>query len=236
MQTENRAAPHFLLGALTMLSVGAILFSLSNSPPNAQSQLQTAAANTAGAASFVLTDVESVTPTAASGGAAQRVQAVLVYQSPDRVQETVSGSGRSQVALVIGGARYERLASGKWFSLGNSGAGASSAGARAVGDILFPFEEAAAATDVTKGPGGTFAFTPPQEKLLLLRLVGSTLASSSQKATWQATVSGEYLSDIRVSLFGAAEPVTVELALTGVNRGPVLEPPPPSEVTTSPTG
>lgn len=237
MQTQNRAAPHFLLGLLTVLSVGAILFSLEKAPPNAQTQLREAAANTVSAASFVLTDVETVSASGAPAGRApQQVQAVLVYQSPDRVRETVTGGGQNQTALVLGAARYRRLASGKWLSLGSAGSGASSAGALAAADILFPFQAMAGATEVTKGPAGTFGFTPSQERLLLLRLVGSQLAGTSQAATWQATVSGENVSAIRLTLFGAGQEVTVELAVSGVDRAPVLEAPPADEVTTNPAG
>ena len=237
MQTQNRAAPHFLLGLLTVLSVGAILFSLEKAPPNAQTQLREAAANTVTASSFVLTDVESVSASGAPAGSApQRVQAVLVYQSPDRVRETVTGGGHNQTALVLGAARYEQLASGKWVSLGNAGSGPSSAGALAAGDILFPFQAMRDATEVTKGAGGTFGFTPAQERLLLFRLVGTQLAGTAQATTWQATVTGENVTAIRLSLFGSGQETTVDLALTGINHAPLLAPPPADEVTTNPAG
>lgn len=236
MQTANRAAPHFLLGSLTLLSVGAIVLSLATSPPNAQEQLRTAAANTASASSFVLTDVETAGPANARGSAAasSRQQAVIVYQAPDRVEETVVAGARSASVLVVGNNRYERSANGKWYDLGPSASGVtggSSAGQVAAGDILFPLQSLSKSTAVSRADG-VYRYVPGQPELLLDRLIGTTVSASS--TSFATGIANEFVRFEQVVIRVNGEQVTVTLTLSRVQRAPTLAAPTRSQLTTVP--
>jgi len=238
MQTENRAGPHVMLGVLTLLSLGAIVYSLDTAPPNAQLQLRTAANNTKSVASFVLVDVESAGPTNSSS-ATNEERAVIVYNAPDRVEETVTAGGRSGTVLVVGDRRFERSGNGKWFDLGPPASGTTrgaSAGQIAVGEILYPLTSLAGATNVavhsTAKVSSLYTFVPGQEALLLLRLLGTSVPPGTR--SYLATVHGEYVGVEEVALSNAGERITIDLGVTQVDHAPVLHVPPPSQTTTTP--
>lgn len=238
MQTENRAAPHLMLGVLTLLSLGAIVYSLDSAPANAPLQLHTAATNTTNASSFVLVDTESAGP-ASSSAATNEERAVIVYNAPDRVEETVNAGGRSGTVLVVGNTRYERSGNGKWFNLGPPASGttsATSAGHLAANEILYPFKSLAGATNVTVHSTATisnvYKFVPGQEALLLLRLLGTSVPPGTR--TYLATTNGEFVSVEEIALSNAGERIVIDLAVKQVDHAPVIEAPPPSQVTATP--
>ncbi|HAM01091.1 MAG TPA: hypothetical protein DCQ30_02515 [Acidimicrobiaceae bacterium] len=238
MQIENRAAPHMMLGVLTLLSLGAIVYSLDTAPPNAQLQLRTAANNTKNAASFVLVDVESAGSTSSSSATNQE-RAVIVYNAPDRVEETVTAGGRSGTVLVVGNRRYERSGSGKWFDLGPPASGTTkgtSAGQIAVSEILYPLTSLAGATNVsvhsTAHVSSVYTFVPGQEALLLLRLLGTSVPPGTR--SYLATIHGEFVGVEEVDLSNAGERITIALGVTQVDHAPVLHVPLPSQITTTP--
>lgn len=222
MQTQNRAAPHFLLALLTVLSVGAILFSLTQAPPVARSQLRAAAANTAGLSSFRLAYTETLAPLSApASGPPRRSEAVVIYQAPDRVQDTVLG--QSITGLVIGPRHYRRVGSGAWQYLGQS---VSASGAQVAEELVLPLQIVAGATGVTGRGSGTYSFTPANEQLLLATLFGGQLSSLAPSgATYLATVRGEYLSTLHIAVVGATARATVDLAFSDLDRAPALEAP-----------
>ncbi len=233
MQTANRAAPHLMLGVLTLLSLGALVLSLSMAPPNARQKLRTAASNTAGASSFVLTDEETAGPLSqGTATSPTRERAVIVYQAPDRVQETVTASGRSATVLVVGDRRYERSANGKWFDLGPSASGTTggaSAGAIAAQDILFPLQALSKATGVTV-EHDVYRFVPGQAQLLLDRLIGANVPAAD--TVYAAGVGGEFLTFAQVVIRDSGEQVTVRLSLSKVEHAPALALPSASQITT----
>lgn len=236
MLSADRAAPHITLGILTLLAVAALVLSLSTAPPNAEQQLRTAAANTAGASSFVLTDVETAGPVPTKGAAASptREQAVIVYQAPDRVQETVTASGRTASVLVVGSHRYERSANGKWYDLGPSASGSTagpSAGSVAAQDILFPLKSLSKATNVIVSRE-VYAFVPDQPVLFLDRLIGTAVPAS--ETSYAATVEGEFLHEAEVVIRQSGEQVTVLLALSHIQDAPALAAPSASQLTRVP--
>jgi hypothetical protein len=233
VQIENRAAPHVLLGVLTLLSLGAIVLSLDTSPPNAQEQLRTAAANTAGATSFVLTDTESAgpPPSAHSSAGLSQERAVIVYQAPDRVEEIASAAGRVESALVVGTQRFEGAGAGKWYRLPPS-TGSPSAGQEAASEVLFPLQSLSSATAAVLHEGG-FRFVAGQPELLLTRLLGEVPPGST---SFVATVSGEFVRSEQVTVTSSAERITVDLELSEVGRAPALEVPPASQITSTPPG
>lgn len=234
MHSVNRAGPHIILGALTLLGVAAIVLSLDTAPPNARQQLRTAAANTAAATSFVLTDTEIAGPASAKGAStsANEEQAVIVFQAPDRVEETVTAAGRTASVLVVGNRRYERSTNGKWYDLGTARpVSGQSEGEAAVQQVLFPFQSLSSATDVSV-IHDVYRFQPGQPALLLTRLLGTSLPSGS--ATYAATVAGEFVRYEAVSVRASDEEITVLLALSHVESAPSISMPPSSQLTTVP--
>ncbi|HMK98581.1 MAG TPA: hypothetical protein VK428_00170 [Acidimicrobiales bacterium] len=233
MHTPNRAAPHVLLALLVLLGLGAFLLSLSFAPSDAGQQLRTAAANTAAASSFVLTDTETAGPLAPSGSrpVANEERAVIVYRSPDAVRETVTEGGRTASVLVVGNSRYERVGNGKWYDLGAPLAvsGSASVGSQAVQAILFPWQSLSSATHVTTSHG-VYGFVPGQRSLLLSRLLGTTGGSTS----FAATVGNEFVRSEQLLLRASGEQVTVTLDLSRVDRAPSLSAPAASQLTTVP--
>jgi hypothetical protein len=235
MQTANRASPHVMLGVLTLLSLGALVLSLDTAPPNAESQLRGAAANVTGASSFVLTDTVTSGPPTSSpvGTSTTRQQAVFVYQAPDRVQETVRAGVQTGSVLWVGSHAYERIGNSKWFPLPAASSRTSSTGQLAATQLLFPLQSIAGATGVTKH-GSIYAFTPGQEELLLSRLFGSQLPTGSM--SFEATIGGEFLNLAQISVVGVTERRTVDLAVSQVNHAPALNPPPRSQISSTPLG
>jgi hypothetical protein len=235
MQTANRASPHVMLGAFTLLSLGAIVLSLDTAPPNAQTQLRAAAANVTGASSFVLTDTVTSGPPASSptGSSTTRQQAQFIYQAPDRVEETVRAGVQTGSVLWVGHHAYERIGNSKWFPLPAASSRTSTTGQLAATQLLFPLQSVATATGVTKH-GSIYAFTPGQEQLLLSRLFGSQLPTGTM--SFEATFGGEFLELVQISIVGVTERRTVDLALSQLNHAPALRPPPASQVSSSPLG
>lgn len=232
MQTENRAAPHLQLGLLTLLALGAIVLSLDTAPPNAQEQLRTAAANTAGAASFALVDSETVgqTPSSTSHTGASKEEAVIVYQAPDRVEETVSAAGGVESVLAVGSRRFERVGAGKWYPIPSNPEASPSYGQVAAQEVLFPLQSLSTAKDVAER-GSTFRFVPGQPQLLLTRLLGTVPAGA---VSYTASVHGEFLGSEQITVSGPDQRISVRLDLGLVNRAPALEAPPASDITTTP--
>lgn len=233
MQIQNRAAPHVLLGVLSLLSLAAIALSLDTAPPNAQVQLRTAAADTTAATSFVLVDTETAGPpsSSTSTGQVREEKAVIVYRAPDRVEETVSAEGRVESALVVGSQRFELVAGGKWYRIPGAG-GSPSFGRVAADDVLFPLQSLSAARGVVVHDG-LYRFVPGQVALLLTRLLGSV---PSGVASYAATVTGEFVASEQVVVTSPLERLSVQLVLDQVNRAPALGLPPASEVTTTAPG
>jgi hypothetical protein len=223
MQTQNRAAPHFLLALLTLLSVGAILFSLTKAPPVAQTQLREAAANTAAASSFRLAYIESAAALSAPAAKpASRSEAVVVYQAPDRVEDTVAGR-QTVTGLVIGFRHYRRVGSGPWQYLGTT---ASASGTQVADDIVLPLELVGEATGVEKDGSGIYSFTPGNSRQLLITVFGAQLTSiAPTSVSYKATVAGEYLSVLQISLANSSQRVTADLVFGDVGRAPALEAP-----------
>jgi hypothetical protein len=235
MQTANRASPHVALGVLTLLSLGALVLSLDTAPPNAQSQLRGAASNLTGASSFVLTDTVTSGPPTSSplGTSTTRQQAVFVYQAPDRVEETVRAGTQTGSVLWVGTHSYERIGNSKWFPLPGASSRKSTTGQLAATQLLFPLQSIAGATAVSKH-GSIYAFTPGQEALLMSRLFGSQLPTGSM--SFEATIGGEFLNLAQISVVGVTERRTVDLAVSQVNHAPALNPPPRSQISSTPLG
>ena len=235
MQTANRATPHVVLAAMTLLSLGALVLSLDTAPPNAQSQLRGAAANVTGASSFVLTDTVTSGPPASSplGTSTTRQQAVFVYQAPDRVEETVHAGTQVGSVLWVGTRSYERIGNSKWFPLPAASSRTSTTGQLAATQLLFPLQTIATASGVTKH-GSIYAFTPGQEELLMSRLFGSQLPTGTM--SFEATIGDEFLGLAQISVVGVTERRTVDLALSLINHAPPLNLPPASQISSSPLG
>ena len=141
------------LGALTLLTAGAIALSLATAPPVAEQQLHIGAGATTGVGSFVM-DLTNTVTTKSTGAPAQSQSSHVhfVYQAPDRVDETLAtGNGQTVELVVIGNLRYEHTAQGRWVQLPAGAAGSVSTGQAAInGVVLVPATAATKATPVVR--------------------------------------------------------------------------------------
>ena len=223
-QTPSRAAPHFVLAVLTALSIGAILLSLATAPPNAEQQLRGAAGETVAASSFVISDAITVTQLGAKGPVQTTRVARVVYQAPDRVEESATVNGRSITVLAIGDNRYERSGSGPWMVLG-PGLGGVPAGRAAALSVLQPFESITSATDVTRR-GDRFSFVPGQRQALLSELLGPQAAQLPPGSTsFTALSSGQYLREFDMTASAQGGRFDIRLDLGSFGQAPALVPP-----------
>ncbi|HUY63010.1 MAG TPA: hypothetical protein VMV14_00670 [Acidimicrobiales bacterium] len=237
MQTQSRVAPHLLLGMLSVLALAAIVVSANTAPPNAREQLRIAAADTAAASSFVLTDTNLITPLpgASTSGAPKSNVITILYQAPDRIEERLTGSnGQVVTLLVIGSSRYERSGNGKWITSTAPSTAGPSAGQQAAQDVLFPLQSVEAATEVVRH-GVVFTFLPGQMELVLVRLLGAQPGQLSPgTVSFLAGTTGEFLSFDQVSAVRTGERLTVRLDIAEVGQAPTLAAPAPSQLSTTP--
>lgn len=227
MQTPTRPGPHLTLALLTVLSIGAILYSLATAPANAERQLRTAAGNTQGAASFVSTFTYAVETTSGS----QRSETVrYVYQAPDKVEESgTNSSGQKVTLLVIGSSRYVQQGSGRWVEL-RAPAGASY-GAQAASGLQIPIAQAASATNVTR-KGDVFRFVPGDETKFLVTILGLQPAQLTPgSAEFAAQVHNEFVTVLEVTAATSSERVGAKLSYSQIDHAPALQAPPASQVT-----
>lgn len=226
MRTPSGTLPNLLVGALTLLTGGAIALSLLTAPQVAQQQLKVAAMNTAGAASFVFVDhvtIREPRPTSALGGrsSATTTQSV-VYQAPDRVLVS-SSSAPGTMLLVIGNQRYERTGNGPWSPLPAVGAGGASTGIQEAQLLLFPLQSLADSTSVTM-TGSTYRFVPGAKAALVEDLFG-TLASQLSTLRFSAFVNGEFVRSERVLAARGDARFTIDFAYLSIDKAPALEVP-----------
>ena len=196
MPSETRLTPHVFLGVLTVLGVVALIVSLDTAPPVARTQLRTAAANTVGASSYVLTYTDIVT----TAGHTSRAVLRFFYQSPDRVEEeAISAAGQQVRYLEIGPYRYEQVgATAPWQAVGTVDPNVSW-GKQGAETVSKPLSEIAKATSVT-GHGDTFSFVPADENDFVLSVLAFQPAQfTAGSLAFTGTVDGEYLTHIVAS-------------------------------------
>ncbi|HZU79205.1 MAG TPA: hypothetical protein VE991_04765 [Acidimicrobiales bacterium] len=227
MQTPTRPGPHLTLALLTVLAIGAILWSLTTAPVNAEQQLRAAAGNTKGAASFVSTFTYALETTSGS----QRSETVrYVYQAPDRVEEIgVNSSGQRVTLLVIGPERFVQQGNGRWVKL-RAPLGASY-GAEAANGLQVPIDQVSTATNVTR-KGDVFRFTPGDEAKFLLTILGVQPAQLTPGSVeFVAQVQNEFVTTLEVTAATSTERVGAKLVYSQIDHAPALQAPPPSQVT-----
>lgn len=224
MQTPSGILANTLVGALMLLSAGAITLSLLTAPQVAQQQLKVAATNTEGASSFLFVDrvaIREPAPTAALGGrsSATTTQRVI-FQAPDRV-EVSSTSAPGTTLLVIGNKRYERTGNGPWSPLPTVQSSTSSTGEQEAALLLFPLQSLADSTSVTKR-GSTFSFVPGAQSALLADLFGS-LASQLSTLEFSAVVSGEFATAERVVATRGSARFVIDFRYMSIDKAPPIE-------------
>jgi len=224
--TEPPPVAHVLLALLTALVLGAIALSLWTAPPVAPEQLHAAAQATVAAPGFVLTDVNSVTalitPPPGSAPNLRRTQMVhVLYQAPDRVQETGPGpTGGPVEVVVIGSDHWARAGHGPWQRFSPS----PGLGAEAAQTVLSPLQGAADATVVVRH-GDVYRFLPPDLDRFVATLLGTSPAQlSSLRIT--ATVTGEYVTGERISGVLGRQRLEVDITLSSVGDAPPVTAPP----------
>jgi hypothetical protein len=229
MHTPSRAAPHVLLGILTLLSAGAIWLSLATAPANAPKQLQAAADNTASVSSFIAVYDFPVV----NGTQIHTSEVTFTYQAPDRIQETGTGpSGQPEVILVVGSQRYVRIGTGPWHGLAGGSSSGTNAGRTLALRLLSLIDTPREAQSVTR-TGDTFAFTLPSDATsaqFLQGLLGLQQAQLSGAPAFQATVTGEYMTAVAVSAQHSGQQLAASLRFRSIGSAPALAPPPPSQV------
>jgi hypothetical protein len=191
-----------LVGALGVLTVGAIALSLATAPPVAEQQLHIGASATAGVGSFVMDLTNTVTTKATLPGRAAQVQRSsvhFVYQAPDRIDETlVNATGRAVEIVCVGNSRYERTTGGHWVQLPAGANGAVSACQSAVSSVvLVPANAAAVGTPVVRhGQTSNAAYTydlTPADLATVLRVMFGVGPSVIAGHHFTAAIDKEYM-------------------------------------------
>jgi hypothetical protein len=235
MRSSSGLVAHSLLGGLTLLAAGAIVLSLVTAPPVAKSQLQGAAKNTAGASSFVLTDVNKVVspkPVPSLGGRSSESSVVrIVYQAPDRVLDVVSEpQGRTVTLLVVGNKAYEREgSSGVWSTIPASTGSGTTNGQAAAQKVLMPLDSVGGATTVERSDD-LYRFVPGNELNLLANLFGQEAVPQLSSVRFSAGIDGEFLRSEDVDAKAGGFSYQIRFRFSSVDRAPAVEPPPPSQV------
>jgi len=218
---NQRAVPHFALGVLTVLSLGAIVLSLHLAPANAGQQLTTAAKNTVSVGSFVLTDTVTAVNAKSAGGGTHHEVVDIVYRAPDQVREAVSASGQTETLLALGMSRYIRRGNGPWQALSPTDVNAP-VGQQAAQGVLQPLVDLTPATSVVRH-GDRYSFEPTARSLILTELFGASGASLPPSAsTFEATVSGEFLKEVDIRVHTPGGQVMVKFALRSFDTAPAL--------------
>jgi hypothetical protein len=227
VEPRRRALPFVLVGALGMLSAGAIVLSVATAPVTDVEQLHLAAGSTLAASGFSLVDTNSVVseatvgPTAGSG----TTQVVHVrYQAPDAVEETgPNATGQIVTVVVVGSRRFEGVGS-RWEELPP----APGLGAAAVDDLLFPLRAAATADQVVRS-GDRYGFVPKDLTGFLTTLLGLRPAHLESLQV-SAKVTGDFVSTERISVRLGQERLQVALVFNAIGSAPPVTVPPAAEV------
>jgi hypothetical protein len=123
MQRTRPRLAYVLVGVFALLVVGAVALSLSSAPPVDAQQLSIAAKATMTASGFALVDTNSVTVVGSVPGAAgarppaRTVVIRVLYQSPDRVQESEAGPTGGTVSVIVIGSERFRSNGAQWTAL-----------------------------------------------------------------------------------------------------------------------
>jgi hypothetical protein len=233
MQSTRSPLAFVLVGGLALLVIGGMALSLSSAPPVDAQQLQIAAKATMTASGFVLIDANSVIPvtTAPGAGGGQGARTVVIrvlYQAPDRVQESEAGPLGGTVSVVVIGSQPFRSNGSKWTRLpANPGLGA-----QAAKTITSPLLAASSAPAVTRH-GDVYRFVPRNVQQFLATILGVRTAQlSAPRLT--AVVRGDYLIDEQITARVAKQHLSVDLAFSAVGSAPPVTAPPRSSLVPAP--
>jgi hypothetical protein len=214
---------------LVALSVAAIVVSLANSPPELVTQLRLAAATTAAAPSFVLTDTGTVSsalpgvPAATERRLANTIVVRIVYQAPDRVEDRRTAADGTLTNVVIGSTSFRRSGA-RWYQFPPR----PSLGLSAARVVLYPLRVAAGATVVARR-GGVDTFLPANLDQVTMTLLGSHVAQLSSVSV-SAVVDGDHVARESVTAVRGSERLSLDLAYTSIGTAPPVVAPPASAV------
>jgi hypothetical protein len=217
---------HVLLGMFALLVVGAIALSLSSAPPVDTQQLSLAAKATMTASGFVLVDTNSVTVVGAAPGAAgarqpsRTVVIRVLYQAPDRVQESEAGPAGGTVSVIVMGSERFRSNGSQWTALPPQ----AGLGAQASRTITSPLQVAASATAVTRHDA-VFEFVPKRLDQFLVSVLG-VRRSQLTEPRLTAVVQGDYLTDEKITAVVGQQRLGVDLAFSAIGSAPPVQAPP----------
>jgi hypothetical protein len=226
MQMKRPGLASVLVGMLALLVVGGIALSLSSAPPVAVQQLSSAAKATMATSGFALTDTNAVTAAGATAGAGvggQNSRTVVIrvlYQAPDRVQETEATNGQSVSVIAIGSKVFRNNGS-KWTELPSPDPGV---GAKAAKTITSPLQVAANATTVTRH-GNLYQFVPARLDEFLSGILG-VRPSEVSAPRLTAEVRGDFLVDENITALVGQQRLEVDLAFSAIGSAPPVHAPP----------
>ena len=230
--TRPRLA-HVLLSVFALLVVGAIALSLSSAPPVDSQQLSLAAKATMTASGFVLVDTNSVTvlgpvPGGAGGRAPSRTVVIRVlYQAPDRVQESEAGPTGGAVSVIVLGSERFRSNGSQWTALPPQ----PGLGAQAARTITSPLQVAASAPTVTR-QGTGYQFVPRRLDQFLVTILG-VRRSQLTAPRLSAVVHGDYLTDEKITAVLGRQRLGVDLAFSAIGSAPPVQAPPATSLVPS---
>jgi len=226
-----------LVGALGVLSVGAIVLSLLTAPPIAEQQLHVGASATAGVGSFVMDLTNTVTTRPVLPRGVPQVQSSrvhFVYQSPDRIDETLQAGNNQTVRVIcIGNLRYERTAQGRWVQLPNGPSGAVSTCASAVSTVvLVPADAAAAGTGVVRhGETSNALYTydlAPLDLATVDRVLFGATPTVIASHAFDATIDKEFMVSQTFTAAAGRQTDRIAVRYSRLGTAPAVEPPPSS--------
>jgi len=226
------------LGALTVLAVGAIALSLATAPPAAEQQLRVGAGATTGVGSFVMDLTNTVTTKGVGRNQVQQSTVHFVYQSPDRLDETlINSAGQKVELLVVGNERFERT-NGRWVQLPAGANGPVSTGEAAVNDVvLVPATAATFGTPVVRyGQTSSSRYSydlDPQALATVYRVLFGVNGNVISSHHFGATIDKEYMvaQSFVASAGNQTDAITIRYSQLGT--APAVEPPPPSALRVS---
>lgn len=214
MHTRTLLSPHLVLAVLTILSLGALAWSVAAAPPIARSLLHQGAGNTA-AVSSVQVD-ESISQV--SGGHVAVLDSIrLLLERPDRVEQVQ----QSNHTLVIGSKVYLSPDGGKTWSLDTQ---AGRVDVSQVFDrVLAPMQLLQSASTVRETAGQTrFTLDVPLSALENAMHLGLPASGAPTTVPVTVTVQGEFVTGFAAELTESGQQLLVQERYTHLDRLPAL--------------
>lgn len=209
-----RVSPHLVLAVLTVLSLGAVAWSVTAAPPVARTLLRQGAGNTAAASSLQVD--ESISQV--SHGHAALLDAIqLRMERPDRVEQV----SQSTQTLVLGRKVYVSPDAGKNWYLDSGAAPVNFA--LVFGRALQPMRLLQSVPTVHDSRGQTrFTMRVPLAALVNAMHLGLPVSAAAPAVPVTVSVVGEFVTSLTARVTEGAARLIVQVRYSHLDRLPVL--------------